>query len=341
MDPAFVAVTGSLLGAFFIKGVEHLISKEKKPAELTHDQKIEGMANEILNGDSDIPADTDSTCAVNHIRIFEQRMIDAGIATDLTICDDKKCKQCYPNLRGNGANEAPAIGTTTYKRPKEERFASRLDRKKSLEREKARTKKALRDSQFRVSNVGGRVIPTPTHVPDNATAVFQSDYAYNTFIIWSWITGSGRQMAFRQNMDIKTFESFPLSVTPDMDIVEASHKGYAPAIEHNVSCSICHKQFWLKKGPNAQHLPSFVCPKCKANTPRGNTLPRPPKGRGGGSPSMKEVMQKTHNEYKAEMNQLNKQHEQLKNAIITLNEMNQQMDSFYKYGKGTPSTGPR
>jgi hypothetical protein len=121
--------------------------------------------------------DEDIMCAVFEIRITQQKMVDAGIikADEMSVCENKKCKNCYPQ------REVERINRSTQ----------------ALTRGKR--------------NVGGRWIDTPENVPDHAyPQICRDDIPGDFFYVnWTWSDREGRKMFFRSVHPRDSFSARP------------------------------------------------------------------------------------------------------------------------------------
>ena len=63
--------------------------------------RLSVVADRVLSGKTPKavePPDSVFTCAAFEQRLFEQRLIDAGISTSLSRCNDDDCLTCHPRI---------------------------------------------------------------------------------------------------------------------------------------------------------------------------------------------------------------------------------------------------
>jgi hypothetical protein len=219
-------------------------------------------------------------CAVWDQRHFEKKLVEAGIQANVeAMCEDKECPECYPNRPGNGRPPVGIVRSSGINRDKNKSIRAAQH---ALEKKRAAEAFAKsRAGKQRILEVNGRLVPIPNNVPKFASAVmFYDPNILSDVIVWSWtLEGDpyGKPMAWRQNITPEVFNKFPVS---------GKKKSFVQGGNHLIVCRICDDTYYIRPGSTGPR-DTFTCQRCKHNTPRGNTLPRPPKGSGGGSPSPK------------------------------------------------------
>lgn len=91
LDPAWVALGGSIAGGMVLKAVENRAKRKKGKAVRKRDGHM-----------GDLEAMTDSfACTVYEARVFEKKLVDAGImtSTEMSLCEDKNCSNCHPTRK--------------------------------------------------------------------------------------------------------------------------------------------------------------------------------------------------------------------------------------------------
>lgn len=154
---------------------------------------------------------TEYDCEMFTTRLFEQRLIDAGIKTTLTRCSDAECFVCHPKSKelprpkppkGSGGvgnaivypaataechqcNVQVSRGMDTCQPCTQDLLESRR-----LEREK--NKRPLRYRQ-----IGNRRVPMPTEVPDNAYGGIDYDpVRLSDRVVWKWTDPKSGQQKY-------------------------------------------------------------------------------------------------------------------------------------------------
>ena len=86
LDPAFLALIGTLFGAVALKSFENFVSKAKE---------VEGKQAPLSLPKGDL---TEFDCAVYDTHIFEQKLFEGGVLSrkDITLCDNEDCPLCKP-----------------------------------------------------------------------------------------------------------------------------------------------------------------------------------------------------------------------------------------------------
>ena len=328
MDPVIVALLLTFTFASLMKAAERAMSKSKTKGEIDTPSPVLGK---VIASTGLSKKKTEFDCAVWDQRHFEKKLVEAGIMANVeAMCEDKECPECYPNRPGNGkalpTGPAPGarveyrVSCVSCNRPvvvksRNTKFAhcrecSRdsariyLDRQKTMAAEKKRAREAYeksRSGKQRVAEVSGRVVPIPHNVPKFATgALYYDSGRLDPFIGWKW---------------------------HDMDDINQPVRSYRQNISKEMFDS-----FPIAGGVRADtinHTPV---------TAERIYPPRPPKGPGGGSPAIREILNKEREKYAKELkaqqyalNEYKREIEYFNNALKNLNQ----------YNKGTRSTGPQ
>lgn len=275
-------------------------------------------------------------CAVWDQRHFEKKLVEAGIQANVeAMCEDKECPECYPNRPGNSRPPVGIVQSSGINRNKNKsiRAAQHAVEKKRAAEAFAKS----RAGKQRTLEVNGRLVPIPNNVPKFASAVmFYDPNILSDVIVWSWtLEGDpyGKPMAWRQNITPEVFNKFPVS---------GKKKPFVQGGNHLIVCRVCDDTYYVRPGSTGP-MDTFTCQRCKHNTPRGNTLPRPPKGKGAGSPAKpKTTVEQMHQILKNQTEQLKREQEFLKREKCKIEELNKQMQMIVgDLNKGTKSTGPR
>lgn len=196
IDPAAVAVIGSVAFGLILKRGEAIL-RHRKPAPekpMTFREVADSTPVSVYN------------CAVYSDRLFEQRFIDAGIDTELSVCENKECDNCYPDRR----KEAPEIGTVNSKAKrthpddtKRRREPVPYKKRKEIEANKFMAKaeyEMSKSGQGRRSVVDGYWMPIPPNVPKRATGTLIYDpLKLSDFVLWAW-EEEGKRMAYRRDV---------------------------------------------------------------------------------------------------------------------------------------------
>jgi hypothetical protein len=286
-------------------------------------------------------------CAVYDQRLFERELVEAKVLDNIeSRCEDKECPECYPNRPGNGVptiapdkvrrREAPEIGTVK----KEAWTSERIAKAKAEKKRAAEAFAKSRAGRQRVAEVGGRVVPIPNNVPKFATGQLIYDSGMlTTFIGWRWHDEDDARKpirSFRQNISQEVFDRLPLAGKKEPFTTMGGNQ--------MIVCRVCSDTYYVRPGSTGP-VDTFTCQRCKHNTPRGNTLPRPPKGNGAGSPvKPKNALEELNRVLKNQTEQLKREQELLKQEkckIEALNKRLMELHSDHDKIRRTPSTGPR
>jgi hypothetical protein len=87
MEPALIALLGTLIGGFLMKFLEFKLSKNSV------EQSFAKQMLEIAN-----PNKTEFDCRVYSDRLFEKKLVEAEVLKieDMSVCEDEHCPNCKP-----------------------------------------------------------------------------------------------------------------------------------------------------------------------------------------------------------------------------------------------------
>lgn len=194
-----------MLGAMALKIFENVLSSPKRAKELN------GNYEPCENSDEPLACDALVT------RVFEQRLVDAGIMTvaDMTVCDSPKCKDCLPT------HQAKSDAVRVHRPPRPKPRNSLPPPPKSLSTGKAGMNRYAKQGEQRLrlkSKTGEYLeIPWPDEVPTYANFSLEYDASMlQDYVAFKWIDKNTGQTMGRK-MILPSFGEVPVAVYSDQN----------------------------------------------------------------------------------------------------------------------------
>lgn len=296
-DPAAIAVLGTVGGGIGLRCIEKSLSKKKKARPPAVMSFKESTA---YTGGRLPPPPREKTvfdCAVYDQRLFEKELVEAKVIPNIeSRCEDKECPECYPNRPGNSRKEAPAIGTTNNTKKWREPKVYDAARVEKAKAEKKRAAEAFAKSRAGRQRVA-EVSGRIVPIPNNVPRFATGQLVYDSAMLGSFI-------GWRWH---------------DEDDARKPIRSYRQNISDEVFDSF--------------PLASSIRP--PVGVVGDNGFPRPPKGKGAGSPkptSMEEIRKVLKNQQE----QVKREREFLmeeKNKLMELNKRISELhNSFDRIG---------
>jgi len=264
MGPEFIVLIGVFVFAGVLKGIETFLSNKPK-ALPTDDFTIDSISNEPLACDALVP------------RVFEQRLVDAGImeAIDMTVCDSLRCKDCKPTRDAIHAKEKCAVAECISK------GTDRWNDNEMLCKPHWDMRKQAESSRRTLKSLGKRKPNAPFNWPDDVPtyANYAMDYdpqAMCNRIVFKWTDpATGRQL-------------YKTMLVPDFSRMSDSVAIYSDQSEKPIlTLPVLGREEREKRRAAGVYSHPPMTPERRAAAIRElrKNPPKPPPGKGGGSPS--------------------------------------------------------